>query len=107
MTERRWADSEAAATQTVKEGMAAFNAGDDEALFDTFHVPHVRISGTGAVAVYATRGDLDENYRREFAARAGVPRITRSWIGPRRSIARKTKSTCPSSGRATTRTAVR
>ena len=71
MTEERWADSEAEATQTVEDGMAALNSGDDEALFDTFHMPHVRISGTGAVAFYATREDLEENYRREFAARAG------------------------------------
>ena len=47
MTEERWADSEAEATQTVEDGMAALNSGDDEALFDTFHMPHVRISGTG------------------------------------------------------------
>ena len=50
--------------------MAALNAGDNQALFDTMHVPHVRISGDG-VAIYATREDLVKNYLREFAARAG------------------------------------
>ena len=39
MTEERWADSETEATQTVEDGMAALNSGDDEALFDTFHMP--------------------------------------------------------------------
>ena len=70
MTERRWTDSEAEAAETVKDGLAALNAGDDQTLFDTFHVPHVRISGNGTVAIYAPREDLEGNYRREFAARA-------------------------------------
>ncbi|PKB79013.1 MAG: hypothetical protein BZY88_15505 [SAR202 cluster bacterium Io17-Chloro-G9] len=70
MTENRWAGSEAAAIQALEAFMAALNAGDDQALFDTMHVPHVRISGDG-VAIYATRDDLKRNYLREFAARAG------------------------------------
>ena len=53
----------------MEDGMAALNSRDDEALFDAFHMPHVRISG--AVAFYSTREDLKENYRREFAAKAG------------------------------------
>ena len=50
--------------------MAALNAGDDRALFDTMHLPHVRISGDG-VAIYNTREDLEKNYLQGFAARAG------------------------------------
>ena len=34
------------------------------------HLPHMRISGDG-VAIYATREDLEKNYLKEFAARAG------------------------------------
>jgi len=70
MTEPRWADSEANAIQAIESFMAALNAGNDKALFDTMHVPHVRISGNG-VAIYATREDLEENYLQGFAARAG------------------------------------
>ena len=50
--------------------MAALNAGDNQALFDTMHLPHVRISGD-EVAIYATREDLEKNYLKEFVARAG------------------------------------
>ncbi len=70
MTEPRWADSEAKAIQALEAFMAALNAGDNKALFDTMHVPHVRISGNG-VAIYATREDLEKNYLQGFAARAG------------------------------------
>ena len=70
MTEKRWAASEAAAIRALEAFMAALNAGDNEALFDTMHVPHVRISG-GGVAIYATREDLEKNYLKGFAARAG------------------------------------
>ena len=70
MTEPRWADSEAGAIQALEAFMAALNAGDNKALFDTMHVPHVRISGNG-VAIYTTREDLEENYLQGFAARAG------------------------------------
>ena len=71
MTERRWADSEEAATQVLKDGMAALNAGDNKALFDTMHVPHVRLSGNGML-IYATREDLEKDYLDGFAARAGA-----------------------------------
>ena len=70
MTEPRWADSEGAAIQAIESFMAALNAGDNKALFDTMHVPHVRISDNG-VAIYATREDLENNYLQGFAARAG------------------------------------
>lgn len=70
MTDKRWAGSEQEAIKALEAFMAALNAGDNQALFDTMHVPHVRISGDG-VAIYATREDLVKNYLREFAARAG------------------------------------
>jgi len=41
--------------------MAALNAGDNQALFDTMYLPRVRISGDG-VAIYAFREDLEKNY---------------------------------------------
>lgn len=70
MTENRWAASEAGAIQALEAYIAALNAGDDQTLFDTLHVPHVRISGDG-VAIYQKREDLEKNYLNEFAARAG------------------------------------
>jgi hypothetical protein len=70
MTENRWPRSEAEAIQALEAFMAALNAGDSQALFDTMHVPHVRISGDG-VAIFATREDLETNYLKGFAARAG------------------------------------
>ena len=57
MTEKRWAASEVEAIRAVEDFMAALNAGDNKALFNTMHVPHVRISDDG-VAIYATREDL-------------------------------------------------
>ena len=68
MTENRWASSEAGAIQALEAFMAALNTGDQKALFDTMHVPHVRISGNG-VAIYATREDLEKDYLEGFAAR--------------------------------------
>ena len=70
MSENRWAGSEAEAILALEAYMAALNAGDDQALFDTMHVPHVRISGEG-VAIYNTREDLEKNYLEGFSARAG------------------------------------
>ena len=70
MTEKRWAASEVEAIRAVEDFMAALNAGDNKALFNTMHVPHVRISDDG-VAIYATREDLEKNYLKGFAARAG------------------------------------
>ena len=70
MTENRWASSEAGAIQALEAYMAALNAGDRQALFNTMHVPHIRISGNG-VAIYATQEDLERDYLEGFAARAG------------------------------------
>ena len=70
MTENRWASSDAGAIQALQDYFAALNAGDRQALFNTMHVPHVRISGNG-VAIHATREDLEKDYLEGFAGRAG------------------------------------
>ena len=71
MSENRWTASEAEAIRALEAFFAALNSGDDQALFNTMHVPHVRISGGGDVAIYETREDLEQNYLKGFAARAG------------------------------------
>ena len=70
MKETRWANSEVGAINALEAYVSALNARDNRALFDTLHVPHVRISGDG-VAIYTTRQGLEKNYLREFTARAG------------------------------------
>ena len=70
MTENQWSTSEAGAVQALEAFMAALNAGDNQALYDTMHLPHIRISGNG-VAIYPTREDLERDYLTGFAARAG------------------------------------
>jgi len=62
--------SQAKALQVLDDFLAALNARDDEALYDTINLPHVRISGQG-VAIYVTRQELEQSYLRDFAARAG------------------------------------
>ena len=70
MAENPWAASEQGAIEAMEGFMAALNAGDNQALFNTMHVPHVRISGNG-VAIHNTREDLERDYLKGFAARAG------------------------------------
>ena len=70
MAENPWAASEQGAIKAMEGFMAALNAGDNQALFNTMHVPHVRISGNG-VAIHNTREDLERDYLKGFAARAG------------------------------------
>ena len=70
MKKNRWPDSEAGATAALEAFFAALNSGEDQDLFDTMHVPHVRISGNG-VAIYNTREDLENDYLKGFSARAG------------------------------------
>ena len=70
MTESRWAASEAGAIQALEDYFSALNARDNQALFDTMHVPHVRISGNG-VAIYPKRRDLERDYLEGFTGRAG------------------------------------
>ena len=57
MTVNRWAGSETEAIQALEAFMAALNAGDNQALFDSMHLPHVRIPGD-RVAIYATHVTL-------------------------------------------------
>ena len=70
MAENPWAASEQGAIKALEGFMAALNAGDNQALFNTMHVPHLRISGNG-VAIHNTREDLERGYLKGFAARAG------------------------------------
>ena len=70
MAEIPWAASEQGAIKAMEGFMAALNAGDNRALYNTMHVPHVRISGNG-VAIHNTREDLERDYLKGFAARAG------------------------------------
>lgn len=70
MIENRWANSEKNAIQALTDYFAALNTGDNQALFNTMHVPHVRISGDG-VAIYHTLSDLEATYLQEFSERAG------------------------------------
>ena len=70
MAENQWAASEQGAINALEGFMAALNAGDNQALYNTMHVPHVRISGNG-VAIHNTREDLERDYLKGFAARAG------------------------------------
>ena len=51
--------------------VAALNARDDEALYRTIHLPHVRIS-TAGVAIYSTLDELKKSYLQDFSARAGA-----------------------------------
>ncbi len=57
MAVSRWAGSETEAIQALEALMAALNAGDNQSLFDTMHLSHVRIPGDG-VAIYATHVTL-------------------------------------------------
>ena len=50
--------------------MAALNSGDNRALFDAMHVPHIRPSGNG-VAIYLSKEELELEYLRGFTSRAG------------------------------------
>ncbi len=70
MAENQWAASEQGAIKALEGFMAALNAGDNQALYNTMHVHHVRISGNG-VAIHNTREDLERDYLKGFAARAG------------------------------------
>ena len=104
--EPRWADSEAGAIQALEAFMAALNSGDNKALFDTMHVPHVRISGNG-VAIYTTREDQRRIIYKDSPPEPEIPGTTRSWTGRRRFTAQKTKFTCSYSGPVTIRTVSR
>ena len=70
MTDNPHAASEEGALLALDAFMAALNARDAGALYQTLHLPHVRISGDG-VAIWATRDELEESYLRDFYARAG------------------------------------
>lgn len=70
MAENPYANSEAGAIKAMEGFIAALNAGDNQALFNTMHVPHIRISETG-VAIHNTQEDLERDYLNGFFSRAG------------------------------------
>ena len=77
MSESRNPESEAQATQVVEAFMAALNSGDNRALFDAMHVPHIRLSGNG-VAIYLTKEELNSNtlrVSRRVRAKHGITLI--------------------------------
>ena len=63
-------DADSAAVKTTENFMAYLNSGNNAGLYDTIHIPHVRISGTG-VRIYNNFQELRENYLQEFIARPG------------------------------------
>ena len=71
MPDGLWPESEAAAVAAIQGFMAALNARDNPALYQSLHVPHVRISA-GGVAIWADRSELEATYLRDFHARAGA-----------------------------------
>ena len=67
---REISEASHAAISAIQGFMAALNAGDDNALYDLLHLPHVRISGEG-VAIWHDRNELEATYLHDFYARAG------------------------------------
>ena len=78
MTERRWADSEAEAAETVKDGMAALNAGVTRPYSIPFMCPTYGYPATAecpfTLLVKIWRGIIGVNSR----PGPGIPGITRS-----------------------------
>ena len=58
------------AINSYEKFIAALNAGDNRAMFDVMHVPHIRISGNGVV-IYETKEELKREYLNGFVSRAG------------------------------------
>lgn len=63
-------DAESGAVKTIENFMAYLNSEDNAGLYDTIHIPHVRISGNG-VRIYNNFQELRENYLQDFRDRAG------------------------------------
>ena len=70
MKETRHLESEAQAIKAYETFIAALNAGNNQAMFEVMHVPHIRISGKGVV-IYSTKEELEREYLNNFASRAG------------------------------------
>ena len=83
MSESHNPESEAQATQVVEAFMAALNSGDNRALFDAMHVPHIRLSGNG-VAIHLTKEELELEYLKGFTSRAGETwhHTDLNWVRP-------------------------
>ena len=70
MKETRHFESEAQAIKAYETFIAALNAGNNQAMFEVMHVPHIRISGK-SVVIYNTKEELEREYLNDFASRAG------------------------------------
>ena len=57
----KYPDAENTAVKTIEHFMAYLNSGNHAGLYDTIHIPHVRISGNG-VRIYNNFQELQENY---------------------------------------------
>ena len=71
MLENRRPEFEQGALDALDAYFAALNTRDDDALYRTMHLPHVRISAAG-VAIYPTLTELKKSYIQDFSARAGA-----------------------------------
>ena len=63
-------ESEARAIQAYETFISTLNAGDNQAMFEVLHVPHIRISSNGVV-IYETKEELEREYLGSFSSRAG------------------------------------
>ena len=70
MKETRHLESETQAIKAYETFIAALNAGNNQAMFEVMHVPHIRISGK-SVVIYNTKAELEREYLNDFASRAG------------------------------------
>ena len=68
--ETRHLESETQAIKAYETFIAALNAGNNQAMFEVMHVPHIRISGK-SVVIYNTKAELEREYLNDFASRAG------------------------------------
>ena len=59
----KYPDAENTAVKTIENFMAYLNSGNHAGLYDTIHIPHVRI--------YNNFQELQENYFQNFIDRAG------------------------------------
>ena len=74
-------ESEARAIQAYETFIGTLNAGDNQAMFEVLHVPHIRISSNGVV-IYETKEELEREYLGSFSSRAGETwhHISMDWI---------------------------
>ena len=59
------------AIELINRNIQALNNRDQSVLLDCFHIPHVRISESDTL-IYNSREQLEDNYWKDFIARAGA-----------------------------------